>query len=131
MSGYGLFTAPGIHYGAERLGCLTIPAGAGNSMRQIKLIMDFHVTAVHIIPSYALHLANVVPGDGQGPRDLPSASPWSGPSPIPRRPGVARAIYDMKVYIPTAFGDERPRGGFECPEQNGMHLWETPTSPRS
>ncbi len=28
LSGYGLFTGGlGIHYGAERLGCLTIPAG--------------------------------------------------------------------------------------------------------
>ena len=28
MSGYGLFTGGlGIHYGAERLGCMTIPAG--------------------------------------------------------------------------------------------------------
>ncbi len=42
MSGYGLFTGGlGIHYGAERLGCLTIPAGAGNSRRQIKLVKDF------------------------------------------------------------------------------------------
>ena len=37
MSGYGLFTGGlGIHFGAERLGCMTIPAGAGNSKRQLK-----------------------------------------------------------------------------------------------
>jgi phenylacetate-CoA ligase len=42
MMGYGLFTGGlGFHYGAERLGCLTIPAGAGNSKRQIQLLRDF------------------------------------------------------------------------------------------
>ena len=55
MSGYGLFTGGlGIHCGAEKLGCLTIPAGAGNSQRQIKLLTDFKVTGIHIIPSYAM-----------------------------------------------------------------------------
>lgn len=34
ICGYGLFTGGlGFQYGAERLGCLTIPAGAGNSQR--------------------------------------------------------------------------------------------------
>ncbi|MEG2005707.1 MAG: phenylacetate--CoA ligase, partial [Bilophila sp.] len=48
MSGYGLFTGGlGIHFGAERLGCMTIPAGAGNTRRQLKLVRDFRTTAVH------------------------------------------------------------------------------------
>ena len=71
MSGYGLFTGGlGIHYGAERLGCLTIPAGAGNSKRQIKLLKDFMVSVVHIIPSYALHLAATFGKMGLEPRSL-------------------------------------------------------------
>ena len=53
MSGYGLFTGGlGIHYGSERLGMLTIPSGAGNSKRQIKLIRDHNVTVLHIIPLF-------------------------------------------------------------------------------
>ena len=57
MSGYGLFTGGlGIHAGAERLGCMTIPAGPGNTLRQIKLVRDFHTTVAHILPSYALIL---------------------------------------------------------------------------
>ncbi len=41
-SGYGMFTGGlGFQYGAERLGCLTVPAAAGNSKRQIKFINDF------------------------------------------------------------------------------------------
>ncbi|HQI02738.1 MAG TPA: phenylacetate--CoA ligase, partial [Deltaproteobacteria bacterium] len=59
MIGYGLFTGGlGLHYGAERLGCLTIPSGPGNTKRQLKFMKDYHTTAIHIIPSYALHLAD-------------------------------------------------------------------------
>ena len=47
-SGYGMFTGGlGFQYGAERLGCLTVPAAAGNSKRQIKFINDFKTTALH------------------------------------------------------------------------------------
>ena len=47
----------GFQYGAERLGCLTVPAAAGNSKRQIKFINDFKTTALHAIPSYDIRLA--------------------------------------------------------------------------
>ena len=60
MMTYGLFTGGlGFHYGAEAIGALVIPAGAGNSKRQIQLMRDFDTTVIHIIPSYALHLRSV------------------------------------------------------------------------
>ncbi|NMC48905.1 MAG: phenylacetate--CoA ligase [Desulfovibrio sp.] len=127
MSGYGLFTGGlGIHYGAESLGCLTIPAGAGNSMRQIKLIMDLHVTAVHIIPSYALHLANVVREMGMDPKDLSIRFALVGAEPYTEEARCRlEAIYDMKVYNSYGLSEMNGPGvAFECPEQNGMHLWE-------
>src|SRR6266702_2714785 len=37
--GYGLFTGGlGIHYGAEQIGCVTIPISGGMTERQVKLI---------------------------------------------------------------------------------------------
>ena len=58
MMGYGLFTGGiGFHYGAERLGALTIPIGPGNSKRQLWFMQQFKTTAVHILPSYALRLS--------------------------------------------------------------------------
>ena len=72
MSGYGLFTGGlGIHFGAERLGCMTIPAGAGNSRRQIKLAKDFNTTVAHILPSYALILGEHLREMGEDPRQFP------------------------------------------------------------
>ena len=50
----------------------TIPRGKvtslGNSKRQIKFIMDFGTTALHIIPSYATRLAEVFEEMGLDPR---------------------------------------------------------------
>jgi len=127
MSGYGLFTGGlGIHYGAERLGCLTIPAGAGNTKRQIKLITDFKVTAVHIIPSYALHLANVLRDMGVDPASLPIRFALVGAEPYTE---AARRrleeMFDMKVYNSYGLSEMNGPGvAFECTEQHGMHLWE-------
>ncbi|WP_300155345.1 phenylacetate--CoA ligase [Solidesulfovibrio sp.] len=127
MSGYGLFTGGlGIHYGAEKLGCLTIPAGAGNSQRQIKLLMDFKVTGIHIIPSYAMHLANVLREMGIDPRSLPVRIALVGAEPYTEETrGRLEELFDMKVYNSYGLSEMNGPGvAFECQEQRGMHLWE-------
>ena len=68
-SGYGMFTGGlGFQYGAERLGMLTIPAAAGNSIRQIKFITDFGTTALHAVPSYVTRLYEVMQSMCVNPR---------------------------------------------------------------
>ncbi len=83
LTGYGLFTGGlGFHYGAERLGMLTIPSGAGNSKRQIQLMKDFETTVIHIIPSYALRLMDVMQELGLDPkRDLSLRIAYLGAEP--------------------------------------------------
>jgi phenylacetate-CoA ligase len=69
--GYGLFTGGlGIHYGAERLGCSTIPASAGNSRRQIEMFKDFGTTITCMTPSYAITLIEMMKLMNIGPKDL-------------------------------------------------------------
>lgn len=127
MSGYGLFTGGlGIHYGAERLGCLTIPAGAGNSKRQIKMLKDFKVTAAHIIPSYALHLSSVFKVMEIDPRSLHLRIMLIGAEPhsqeIRQR---IQQIYGVKAYNSYGLSEMNGPGvAFECKEQSGLHLWE-------
>jgi phenylacetate-CoA ligase len=127
MMGYGLFTGGlGFHYGAERLGCLTIPAGAGNSKRQVQLVRDFQTTAVHIIPSFALYLLNTFAAEGLDPRDLPLKIAFIGAEPhtedMRRR---IEAAYGLKAYNSYGLSEMNGPGvAFECPEQNGMHVWE-------
>ena len=127
MMGYGLFTGGlGFHYGAERLGALTIPAGAGNSLRQVRLMQQFGTTAIHIIPSYALYLLKTFDDKGLDPRGLPLRLAFIGAEPhsedTRRR---IEAAYGVKAYNSYGLSEMNGPGvAFECPEQNGMHVWE-------
>ncbi len=127
IAGYGLFTGGlGIHYGAERLGCLTIPAGTGNTRRQLKLIRDMNVSAIHIIPSYALYLGNALMDEGVDPRSLPVRIALIGAEPHTEE--VRQRIeYLLAVKAYNSYGLSEMNGpgvAFECLAQNGMHVWE-------
>ncbi len=127
MSGYGLFTGGlGIHYGAERLGCLTIPAGAGNSRRQLKLVKDFQTTVVHILPSYALILGGHLEEAGEDPASLPLRIALIGAEPYTEeyRKRI-EALFNIKVYNSYGLSEMNGPGvAFECMCQNGLHIWE-------
>jgi phenylacetate-CoA ligase len=128
MMTYGLFTGGlGFHYGAEKIGALVIPAGAGNSHRQIQLIRDFETTAIHIIPSYALHLSTVFTEIGVDPRrDTKLRFAFLGAEPHSEK--MRRKIeefYGFKSFNSYGLSEMNGPGmAFECPEQNGMHIWE-------
>ena len=127
IAGYGLFTGGlGIHAGAERLGCLTIPSGAGNTRRQIKLIQDMKVTALHIIPSYALYLGGVLKEMGLDPRELPPRIALIGAEPHTEE-ARQRIEYLLGLKAYNSYGLSEMNGpgvAFECLGQNGMHIWE-------
>ena len=58
--GYGMFTGGfGLHYGLQKLGCMMIPAGSGNTERQIQMIQDYGTTVLVATPTYALHICEV------------------------------------------------------------------------
>lgn len=63
--GYGMFTGGfGLHYGLQRLGCMVIPAGSGNTERHLEMIKDYRSTVLVATPSYAMHLCEV--GEQEG-----------------------------------------------------------------
>ena len=120
----GMFTGGlGFHYGAEKVGMTVLPAGTGNTRRQIEMIDDFGVTAIHCTPSYAMHLAEVAEEMGT---DLPSlktgifgAEPWSNATRNDLQDRLGVTAYDS-YGLSELFG---PGVAFECPEQNGLHIW--------
>jgi phenylacetate-CoA ligase len=128
MMTYGLFTGGlGFHYAAEKVGALVIPAGAGNSKRQIQLMRDFGTTAIHIIPSYALHLSKVFEELKVDPvRDTRLRIAFLGAEPHSER--MRRKIeeyYGFKAYNSYGLSEMNGPGvSFECTHQNGMHIWE-------
>ena len=128
MMTYGLFTGGlGFHYGAEKIGALVIPAGAGNSKRQIQLMRDFATTVIHIIPSYALHLSTVFQELGVDPRrDTEVKIAFIGAEPHSEKMRQKiEAFYGFKAFNSYGLSEMNGPGvAFECPEQNGMHLWE-------
>jgi phenylacetate-CoA ligase len=126
-SGYGLFTGGlGIHYGSERLGMLTIPAGAGNTKRQIKMILDHQVTVLHIIPSFALYFAQKVREAGYEPADMPWRIALIGAEPHTEEVrGKIEELMHIKAYNSYGLSEMNGPGvAFECLHQTGMHLWE-------
>lgn len=127
-SGYGMFTGGlGFQYGAERLGMLTIPAAAGNSLRQIKFMTDFGTTAVHAVPSYVTRLYEVMQEQGIDPRKdtkLKVLAIGAEPHSEEQRQRIEQMM-GVKAY--NSFGMSEmcgPGVGFECKEQNGLHFWE-------
>lgn len=128
LTGYGLFTGGlGFHYGAERLGLLTIPAGAGNSKRQIQLMKDFDTTVMHIIPSYALRLQDIMTEMAIDPkRDLQLRIAYLGAEPYSEE--VRRRVeefYGVRAYNSYGLSEMNGPGvAFECTQQLGMHIWE-------
>jgi len=128
MMSYGLFTGGLImHYGAERVGCLVIPAGPGTSERQLMLMQDFGTTALHILPSYALYFAGFLEQRGINPRkDLTLRKAFVGAEPHTEetRQRIEQAL-GVDVYNSYGLTEMNGPGvAFECERKAGLHLWE-------
>lgn len=125
--GYGLFTGGlGAHCGAELIGASVIPASGGHTKRQIMLLKDFGSTILACTPSYAMHLAEVMDEAGLSKSDLKlkgglfGAEPWSQNmrSQLEARLGImALDVYGLTEII-------GPGVAVECPEKQGLHVWE-------
>ncbi|UOE92468.1 phenylacetate--CoA ligase PaaK [Alkalihalobacillus sp. LMS39] len=126
--GYGLFTGGlGLHYGAELLGCVTVPVSGGNTDRQITLIKDFQPKIIGGTPSYVLNIAERMEELGYHPHECSlqygifGAEPWSEElrQTIEEKLGIkAVDIYGLSEVI-------GPGVSIECHEaQNGLHIAE-------
>jgi phenylacetate-CoA ligase len=128
MMTYGLFTgALVMHYGAEKVGLLVIPAGPGNSERQLLLMRDFRTTVIHATPSYALYFADFLEKQGLDPRkELALRTAYVGAEPYTEetRRRIEQAL-GLRVFNCYGLSEMNGPGvAFECAQQHGMHLWE-------
>ncbi|PAV07086.1 phenylacetate--CoA ligase family protein [Methanosphaera cuniculi] len=125
--GYGLFTGGfGVHYGGQKIGATVIPISTGQTLRQIELMQDFNTSMLIFTPSYGLHLAEVMKEKGVDPKDLNlkvigfGSEAWTDEmrEKIEEKFGVpAYNIYGLTEVI-------GPGVAMECPEQNGLHIYE-------
>jgi phenylacetate-CoA ligase len=128
MTGYGLFTGGlGFHYGAEQLGAMVIPVGAGNTKRQIMLMREFETSVIHIIPSYALHFIKSLQEAGVDPkREFKLRIAYLGAEPHSDETRL-RVEAALGVQAFNSYGLSEMNGpgvAFECTEKCGMHVWE-------
>ena len=127
MMSYGLFTGGlGLHYGAEKLGAFVIPSGAGNSRRQIEFMRIFGTAAIHIIPSYAMALIATFEEMRVEPKSLSLRFAIGGAEPYSE--GVRERLQEAwGIPFYNCYGLSEmcgPGVAFECPAQQGLHLWE-------
>ena len=126
--GYGLFTGGlGFHYGAQRIGTTILPISGGMTQRQIKLMKDLGSTVLCCTPSYAVYLAETMEQEGIKPGvdlklklGLFGAEPWS--ERIRERIEKELEIDAFDIYGLTELCG--PGVSVECPEHNGLHIWE-------
>ena len=125
--GYGLFTGGlGLHYGVERLGATALPMSGGNTKRQVRMMVDFGSTILCCTPSYALNIAEVMREMGIGRDEIRlkagilGAEPWSDE--MRRQIESELLISAHDIYgLSEVMG---PGVSIECPEKNGLHIFE-------
>lgn len=127
MMSYGLFTGGlGLHYGAERVGMTVIPIGGGNTRRQIQVMKDFKTTALHVTPSYLLHIHSVLGEYDTKPSDLFLKRAFLGAEPYSENTRKKlEELYGIDAYNSYGLSEMNGPGvAFECVYKEDMHVWE-------
>jgi len=124
---FGLFTGGfGFHYGAERLGAMIVPVGAGRTLLQLRLMRDLGVTVLPAIATYPLRLIEVAREERF---DLTSLRLRVGIFGSEMWSDELRARIDRELNVTSydIIGMTETGGpglGIDCAARAGIHLWE-------
>ncbi len=124
---FGLFTGGfGFHYGAEQLGAMVIPTGAGRTLLQLRLMRDLRATVVTAIATYPLRLIEVAREESFDLGSLAlrvgifGSEMWSDEL-------RARIERDLRIRAFDIIGMTETGGpglGIDCEARAGIHVWE-------
>jgi phenylacetate-CoA ligase len=124
---FGLFTGGfGFHYGAERLGAMVIPTGAGRTTLQLRLLHDLRATVLAAIATYPLRLIEVARDEGFDLRRLAlrvailGSEMWSDE--LRQRIESDLDVRTFDIIGMTETGG--PGLGIDCEARAGIHVWE-------
>ena len=124
---FGLFTGGfGFHYGAERIGAMVIPTGAGRTALQLRLMRDLKATVVTAIATYPLRLIEAA---REAAFDLGSLSLRVGilGSEMWSDELRGRIERDLRIRTFDIIGMTETGGpglGIDCAARRGIHVWE-------
>src|SRR3989441_2555090 len=124
---FGLFTGGfGFHYGAERLGAMVVPIGAGRTLLQLKLMQDLRTTVLPAIATYPLRLIEVAREERFDLGSLAlrvgifGSEMWSDEL----RARIERELSIRAFDIIGMTETGGPGLGIDCAARAGIHVWE-------
>ncbi|MDR2762499.1 MAG: phenylacetate--CoA ligase [Planctomycetaceae bacterium] len=123
---FGLFNGGfGMYHGAQSAGLFVVPAGSGNTERQIKLAKDFGTKILCGVVSYAVRIYEVMTTLGLELPDLKigifGAESFS--EGMRQRIESQLGIEAFDIYGMTETGGVGTLG-MDCVAHNGIHVWE-------
>lgn len=124
---FGLFTGGfGFHYGAERIGAMVVPIGAGRTSLQLQLMRDLGATVLAAISTYPLRLIEVAReerfdlGSLRLRVALLGSEVWSDDL-----RGLIERELDLATFDIIGMTETGGPGlGIDCPARAGIHVWE-------
>ena len=124
---FGLFTGGfGFHYGAERLGAMIVPTGAGRTLLQLKLMHDLRATVLTAIATYPLRLIEVARAEQFDLGTLAlrvgifGSEVWSDGLRARIERDLGLRAFDIIGMTETG----GPGMGIDCEARAGIHVWQ-------
>lgn len=125
---FGLFNGGfGFHYGAEKLGAMIVPIGAGRTMLQLKFLEDIETTCLCAIASYPLRLMELAAETGFDFRKksklrvgIFGSEVWSDA--MRKRIETTMGIESFDIIGMTETGGVGM--GIDCKDHSGIHVWD-------
>jgi phenylacetate-CoA ligase len=123
---FGLFNGGfGMYHGARAAGLFVIPAGPGNTQRQVKLAKDLKTRILTGVVSYGIRIIEVMEEMGEKLPDLEvgifGAEAFSESMKKRISDGLGIEVFD--IYGMTETGGVGTLGQ-DCPAHDGLHVWE-------
>ncbi len=123
---FGLFNGGfGMYHGARAAGLFVIPAGPGNTARQIRLAKDLKTRVFTAVVSYGVRLMEILEEQNETLPDLKigifGAEVFSESMKKKISEGLNIDVFD--IYGMTESGGVGTLG-MDCPAHDGIHVWE-------
>jgi phenylacetate-CoA ligase len=124
---FGLFTGGfGFQFGADAIGAMVIPVGAGRTTLQLQLLRDLRATVLAGIATYPLRMIEVARQEGFDWRSTSlrvgvlGSEPWSDELRDRIETEMGIRTYDLIGMTETG----GPGMGIECHARDGIHVWD-------
>lgn len=121
----GPFVAGAAYYGLDRIGCVSIPVGTGNTERLVAAVRKLNATGISCTPSYGLYLIDWCHERGISTENLGLTNMITAGEPGGADPMIRNRIeqaFQCEVREAMGIGDISLTVWAEDEDANGMHF---------